>query len=190
MEASKVLSAWPEIPPDERGADPKPVFVSETLSAGLRAELAAKGWSVRDIRLLSGAERAYGKLEGIASGTIPAPKDGAELRALELDLRAHKLLSDKGSAPKADEDRSLKGEDEIAALLTFGRSEHTNTPAIIASPLPLAVLPEKRRGRPKGAKDSKPRPSSGPARGVALQKKQAKEQRRNPQVLAVPAEES
>jgi hypothetical protein len=180
---SEVLETWPEVPLEQRAAGPRPIYVAEYVQPSLKDELESKGWRVVDVRLLSGREAALGKLEGVTTGSIKPPANANWQRALELELRVHKLLSDRTEAPK-EEKPVLSGADEIDALLSFGRSEVTNVPALITSPTPLAPLPEKKKGRPKGSKDLKPRKSTGILRGIALKK--ALEKREKQLVEAIP----
>lgn len=154
------------------------VFVSENVPNALREVLESRGWRISDVRLLSGREAALGKLEGISVGSIRAPHNQSELRALELELKVHKLLSDRTEAPK-EKGKLLEDEESLDALLSFGRPKSSSAPALLESPVPLAVLPERKLGRRKGSKDSKPRKTDGyqELRGIALEKRMQKKEK-------------
>jgi hypothetical protein len=163
------LTGWPAIPDSERAKGPKALYISEHINDALRAKLTEAGWHVVDVRVLSGAESVRATLEGVRVGSIDTPtKNPTWLKALELEARTYKLLSDKTQAPKAAKS-ILETEEDIDSVLSFSagaKAPSFQPPA--AQTAPAEPKAKSKGGRPKGAKDSKPR-NPGPVRGVVLQ---------------------
>ena len=191
--AVTVLASWPSRP---EGSPPEPVYVEETLPQDLVDDLLRRGWTVVDVRLLSGGDAPRCKLRGVTAGTIP-PLSAGELRALELDLKVHKQLRQDDAPPGDKDSRALKDKDDIDALLSFGKVDGAqHVPALQAAQaeVPRVDLP-KPRGRPKGAKDLKPRKPTGVLKGAARASKLRKEAERGivdslvPEIVPLPKEE-
>lgn len=131
------ITLYSDVPEADR---PKPFYVRYPVPAAVKEQLAAKGWEVRDVRIMSSkADRVRATVEGLNTGTIPWDKD--LLASLQLEARIEKLLTNKDAVDNTEED-SLDNED-ISAILSFGG------PVKLPNKIGEAELGTKKPGRPK-----------------------------------------
>lgn len=109
---------WPPVPEAERGK--RKLYISENLENQDLEYLSNLGWKVVDVRLLPQGDRkaaVEAKLEGINMGSIQASKQ--QLEALELEMRALKMLLQKDSGAQVKGDQDVP-QDALAALSSIG----------------------------------------------------------------------
>jgi hypothetical protein len=144
------LSSLPIVPPELRDSEGKrDLFVMDQLAPGTIGELEAKGWRCKDVRLLTGASRVRGYLDGLALGTIS--KDRVDIDILEMEAKVSGMLGKHGAG---DDKPSDLGEKTLEALLELGDSRFVPEGTLSSQSGNLNVpTPVKKAGRPKGSKN-------------------------------------
>ncbi len=134
------IEAWRKLLNDlplYRGSPPRPLFFKK-LEEVARLEFRTKGYEAFSLFELPRGERHHevnyllAKLQGIEEGTIFA--SDKELHALELEMRANKMLSHRGEAVRLN--LNVRGKEAKEILAGWQGSRHTlrgNSTVVAAS---------------------------------------------------------
>jgi len=155
------------LPPVPEHARPKRLPVNKTPADDLKLTLEQRGWEIHDVRTMSGADAVKATLEGIRLGSI----DSVNLRELELEAKIYGLLKGEEKEKPQEKKQEMSKKDTLKMLLDFQNPKYGGKPLFVDKipqvesqdtvykppPTVQSVKPQKKAGRPFGAKDSAPR---------------------------------
>lgn len=114
----------PIVPETDR---PRPLFLRHTLDVEGYTIVTGKGWIPTDVRLIKDPQEAIkATLEGARIGVIALSDE--DLANLMAEAKVYGLLTSKKTEEEAPStEKTIKEEDDLESILSFGRSARRGT---------------------------------------------------------------